>query len=123
MSWKYQQSTGYLWDAAGELRSVGYAGNGSDKNDPADQFVTDHGPLPVGAYTMLAPIQGTPLGPYAIPLLPDPTNVMGGRGDFFIHDDSISHPGDASDGCLVLIGEAIRQTIWDSGDHRLDVVA
>jgi hypothetical protein len=38
-----------------------------------------------------------------------------------IHGDSINHPGDASEGCVVL-SRAVRQTIAASGDTDLEVV-
>jgi hypothetical protein len=123
VSWTFVQRTGQLFGPSGTLAAVGYAGNGEDKDDPDDQFVRDHGPLPVGGYTIGTPVDDTHLGPCAMPLTPDATDVLDGRGGFRIHDDSVSHPGLASDGCVVLIGVAIRKQMWASGDHRLQVVA
>jgi Protein of unknown function (DUF2778) len=123
MSWVFVIRTAALYAPSGGWYTNAYAGNGADKNNPDAEFVKNHGPLPVGGYTMLLPLEGTHLGPCAIPLLPDPSNDMGGRGDFFIHDDSVDHPGDASDGCLVTEGVTSRRTMWASPDHRLVVVA
>jgi hypothetical protein len=122
VSWTFVQATGQLFGPSGALAATGYAGNGLDKDNPAAQFVVDHGPLPVGSYTIEAPVDNTPLGPWALPLTPDADDTLEGRGGFFIHDDSLSHPGDASEGCIVLPGVAIRKQIWASGDHRLTVV-
>jgi hypothetical protein len=123
MAWIFAQRSGHLFAPSGALFTRAYAGNGTDKDNPDAQFVKDHGPLPVGGYTMLTPLDGTRLGPCAIPLQPDATNAMGGRGDFFIHDDSVLHAGDASDGCIVTVGVGTRKTIWASPDHRLQVVS
>lgn len=62
------------------------------------------------------------LGPFAIPLIPDPSNEMYGRGDFYCHGDSIENPGCASEGCVIL-PRTVRETIWNSTDHELQVVA
>lgn len=119
--WTYQQSTGRLC-YEGKLVTVGYAGRGLGKNNPAAQEMHGIGPLPVGKYRIGVPVDGTHLGPYALPLTPDPSNEMFGRGDFYIHDDSIAHPGEASEGCIVTIGVATRRTIWHSDDHDLTVL-
>lgn len=123
MPWVFVQSAGVVYGPSGAIAFSGYSGNGADKDNPEAQFVKEHGPIPVGGYTIGAPIDGTSLGPCALPLTPDPTNVMQGRDGFFIHDDSLSHPGQASDGCLVTVGVSTRKTIWASPDHRLVVVA
>lgn len=44
-----------------------------------------------------------------------------GRTRLEIHGDSLSHPGRASSGCIIL-PLAIRQQISNSGDDILDVV-
>lgn len=120
--WTYQQSTGQLRHE-GELASIGYAGmppNG--KNNPAAQNIHDVGPIPQGFYTPQAPINHPQLGPYAIRLVQDATNEMFGRDGFFMHSDSMAHPGRASEGCIVIALSA-RQQFWASGDHRLQVIA
>jgi hypothetical protein len=35
-------------------------------------------------------------------LQPDSANEMHGRSGFFMHADSIAHPGQASEGCIVM---------------------
>lgn len=44
-----------------------------------------------------------------------------GRSGFMIHGDSLAHPGQASDGCIVL-DQQYRSMIWLSGDHVIEVV-
>ena len=60
-------------------------------------------------------------GPYVLPLTPDPENLMYGRDGFLIHGDSITNPGSASEGCIILPRSA-RTMIAASGDNRLEVV-
>src|ERR1700677_2444071 len=102
MAWIYRQIDGWLISPAGMNLAQGYAGAGDGKNNPEMQEVIDVGPLPCGTYTMQEPIDSAELGPYAIPLIPDPSNEMFGRDDFFCHGDSITNPGKASKGCPVM---------------------
>ncbi len=123
MSWTYQQSTGNLTNPNGALAEVGYSGNGIYKNDPASQCVKDHGPIPVGLYAIgpLIP-SGGHLGPNVMELTPDPENEMCGRGGFFMHGDSISDPGNASDGCIIM-SHNTRLAVAGWGDNQLEVIA
>jgi hypothetical protein len=59
-----------------------------------------------------------------MPLTPDPTNVMQGRGGFLVHGDEIAHAGEhlASEGCIVL-SYPLRSQIWMSNDHQLRVIS
>lgn len=120
--WAYVQRTGELFAADGELVGVGYAGLAEDKNCPERDDVPNRGPLPRGRYTVQSPRSSTQHGPYVLRLDPDPANVMHGRAGFLIHGDSIAFPGSGSTGCLVL-KRALREQIWNSGDHTLTVVA
>ena len=62
-----------------------------------------HGPLPVGLYEIGAPLdKPDSVGAFALPLLPDPTNDMLGRGSFYVHGDNPAANQTASDGCVVL---------------------
>ena len=104
----------------GAFQGTGYSGNGPDLDNPADETVVNHGPLPEGKYTIGAP--KTPidhLGPLALPLTPQ---FQTGRSDIFIHGDNAAMNHTGSDGCLIL-AHAIRQAIVDSGDDELIVVA
>ena len=119
--WVYIQKTGEIFHDA-LFTALGYSGNGAWKNDPAAQGVHNHGPLPCGMYLMEPPRDDPHVGPYAIPLKPNMDNHMYGRSAFYWHGDSIAHPGDASDGCIVSARD-IREAAWNSGDHYLKVIA
>jgi hypothetical protein len=127
MSWTFEQSTGHLFDAAGNLTGTGYAGgncgkNPEGRNNPALQGVPCVGPLPVGTYTLGTPVEGSHLGPFAIPLIPDPANDMLGRGDFYLHGDSVESPGDASEGCIIQ-SHTVRSSVYASADHTIIVIS
>ena len=124
--WKYEQSTGKMYDPQGSVVATGYSGgnlgkNPEGRNNPALQDKACIGPLPEGLYTFGEPVLQSHLGPFAIPLMPDPSNNMFGRNSFYCHGDSIANPGDASEGC-VIIPRAVRNAMWESSDHRLQVV-
>lgn len=126
MPWTYEQATGRLLDPQGERVATGYAGgncgkNPEGKNNPDLQAMSCIGPLPVGRYTVGEPIDHAHLGPYALPLTPDEANEMFGRSAFYVHGDSRSTPGAASQGCIIL-PRAVRVQVWVSGDHALEVV-
>ncbi|HKF50104.1 MAG TPA: tlde1 domain-containing protein [Terracidiphilus sp.] len=120
--WTYKQSTGQLFDAAGQLQGTGYSGSPAGKNDPTQQCVKDVGPIPRGHYSIDSPRNTPTHGPFVMPLEPDPANDMCGRSAFLIHGDSNAHLGAASEGCIVM-GPGIRHLIWNSNDHALQVVA
>lgn len=120
MTWQYEQVTGRLLQD-GERVAIGYSGAGECKNDPSAQDVHNAGPIPRGTYTIGEPYDTKTHGPYVLRLTPDASNAMCGRSGFLIHGDSVVAPGTASEGC-VIVGRAIRQKIWDSGDHELRVV-
>jgi hypothetical protein len=119
--WTFAQLTGKIYQN-GVYVATGYSGAPGYVDNPADQQLKAEGPLPVGFYTITAPYQNPKTGPYTMNLEPDSANQMYGRGDFRIHGDSITAPGTASEGCIVL-ARAIRERIWNSGDHRLQVVS
>lgn len=120
--WTYIQSTGRLLDPTGRLAALGYSGGGIGKNNPLQQAIHDVGPIPAGTYQIEAPVDTHTHGPYVLWLSPDEANQMWGRSAFGIHGDSMTRPGSASEGCVILPRTA-RQAIWDSGDHRLQVRA
>lgn len=122
MGWKYEQATGKLFDKDNTDIATGYAGRALGKNNPAMQDVKGIGPLPCGMYTIYAPHDSTTVGKYAMRLLPDPQNEMFGRSSFYMHGDAIHDPGNASHGCIVM-DRTVRELVWDSGDHRLQVVS
>ncbi len=118
--WIYRQKTGELLDDSGSLIATGYAGREEGKNNPDMQNVKGIGPLPVGEYTIGSPVDDPVVGKYAMRLAPAVTNQMFGRASFLIHGDSYEHPGLASHGCIVM-PRAIREAVWNSGDHWLRV--
>jgi hypothetical protein len=120
--WTYEQRSGNIFKADGELVATGYSGFGDGKNNPAAQDEPNIGPIPCGAYTIGFPIDraGGPHGPFVLPLRPDPGNEMHGRSGFLCHGDSIDHAGSASHGCIIL-PRAVREAIAASGDNRLTV--
>ncbi len=70
----------------------------------------------------IGPPYDTPThGPHVMALTPEQGTVTFGRAGFLIHADSISHPGKASCGCIVL-SNALRNQISASGDRELEVV-
>lgn len=122
-TWQYEQSTGKLFRPDGTLLCVGYAGSGRYKNKPAAQHMVGQGPLPCGTYRIAKPINQIPgVGPYALRLDPASTNNMYGRSGFFIHGDSVSNPGSASEGCIVAPRDA-RGEIAGSSIQTIVVVS
>lgn len=122
----YEISTGRLLDPSGTLLASCYSGAPADKNKPEFESVKNCGPIPEGVYTLadVEDVNGGPHGPYVIRLDPAPTNKMYGRSGFLMHADSVSHPGAASEGCIVVLGGlAQRQKIWNQPCHMLTVVA
>lgn len=119
--WTYEQSTGRMFDPSGILAGEGYSGSPEGKNNSLMQALSFIGPIPCGWYTMQPPVNSHTHGPYAIALVPDVTNEMFGRDAFMIHGDSVVHPGNASEGCIIQ-SRATRVTMWESHDTRVLVV-
>ena len=123
--WTYEQRTGKL-SHNGEVVATGYAGgnegrNPEGKNSPEHQSVPKVGPLPQGKYKFGTPVAQSHLGPFAIPLIPDPANEMFGRSDFYMHGDT-TPSGNASEGCIIM-ARAIRNAAAASPDNELEVVS
>jgi hypothetical protein len=120
--WTYSQGTGKLFDPAGVHVATGYSGKGKGKNNCDMQHVKNVGPIPRGLYTIGQAYNSQKVGPFALPLTPDPSNEMFGRSAFLCHGESSKNPGNASEGCIIL-KRSIRNLIWDSGDRVLLVVS
>jgi Protein of unknown function (DUF2778) len=117
--WTYSQSTGEL-ARDGKIYGKGYSGLGDDKDVPADQAVVGEGPIPQGEW-IIGPARNDPkLGQHIMPLAPKPGTQTFGRSAFYIHGDSIAHPGQASHGCIIL-AFALRDEISFSNDIDLTV--
>jgi RHS repeat-associated protein len=106
----YSQSSGRLtcFDDGGagkqKIDDPGcYAGKGKSKNNPKDECAKDRGPLPRGWYDIGAGYNHPGLGNPTFNLNPQSgTNMCTPlRDNMRIHADSSSHPGQASDGCIV----------------------
>jgi len=121
MSWIWDQSAGEL-RRDGAVVSRGYAGAGRGKNNPALQAAVGVGPIPRGLWRIAGVHDSPATGPFTIILEPIPGTDTCGRSAFRIHGDSIRHPGEASHGCIIL-PRSVREQIWRSGDHQLEVVA
>lgn len=120
--WLYLSRSGVLLTPRRERLCVGYAGREAGMNNPDLQHMKGIGPLPEAVYDVQAPRDSEVTGPYSMRLLPHMGSEMYGRSSFAIHGDSKAAPGQASHGCIV-VGRAFRQSIWDSGDHAIKVVA
>lgn len=119
--WTYHQRTGDFFDPQGQKVATGYSGNGEWKNDPASDGVKGHGPIPRGRYSIIGIESGH--GGFALVLDPDKENDMKGRSGFLIHGDMADPKlrGTASEGCII-VPRLVREAIWQSPDHRLEVV-
>lgn len=125
MPWIFEISTGKLFDPNDNCVATGYSGGNcgqdpSGVDNPADESIPDVGPIPEGVYSLGTPVPQSHLGPFAIPLLPSSSNQMFGRSGFFCHGDNATHS--ASEGCIIM-PPAVRQSMWASPDHQLQVVA
>jgi Protein of unknown function (DUF2778) len=124
--WTFEITTGKVYDPDGAFVSKGYAGGNCGKNpegvdNPDDEGLRNIGPLPEGLYTLGTPIQHSKLGVFAIPLIPDPSNDMKGRSDFFMHGDLAGEYQAASEGCIIQ-PRTTRDACWASTDHQIQVV-
>ncbi len=124
--WVWDQSAGTL-SRGGNVVSRGYSGKGRGKNNPNLQALQGIGPLPRGRYRIGAPRTSQRTGPYAMDLFPidatpgDTRHDATGRSAFQIHGDSVRAPGTASSGCIIL-PRLVREQIWKSGTHVIEVV-
>jgi hypothetical protein len=125
--WTWRQSTGEL-RRNGITVARGYSGRDWGKNNPRAEAAPRIGPIPSGRWRMTGLYHSSNVGPCTIRLEAldgrpgDDRHEPTGRSAFRIHGDSIARPGTASHGCIIL-GRAMRQGMWDSGDHELEVVA
>lgn len=120
--WRFSQSTGDLINNDGEVIATGYSGAPGFRNLSMMQDVKDKGPIPRGIYTIGDPVDTVTHGPFVLPLIPDPGNVMFNRDSFMLHGDHLEGPsGLASKGCPVF-SRHIREKVWQSDDHQLEVI-
>jgi hypothetical protein len=119
MPWQYNQSTGRL-QRNGLNLGTGYSGRGAGRNNPVMENIQNIGPIPRGRYRIGPQYIHPTNGPVTMALTPIGHNAYG-RTYFLIHGDSISNPGNASEGCIVL-NRPTRETIAASGDNDIEVV-
>ena len=119
--WTYRVETGQLFDADDRLAGTGYSGAGEGKNNPAFEQVHDVGPLPRGFYSIGAAYNSPERGPLVMPLTAIGGTREFGRGGFLMHGDSVTHPGQASLGCIVMPHD-VRLAVSQSEDRALQVV-
>ena len=121
-AWTYAQRSGELHQD-GQHVATAYSGAGEGKNNPALQDVPNLGPIPRGNWTIVGPpVDTRDHGPCVLRLEPAAETETHGRRGFLIHGDSRTHPGTASQGCIIL-PRAIREQVWQSGDRELEVIA
>ena len=116
--WRYEQDTGLMYHND-KIVGQGYSGSKSrgGLNNPEMQDVKNVGPIPRGTWIIGPPYFSDEHGPFAMPLT---CKQWTPRSGFLIHGDSIQHPGDASEGCIIMPRE-VRMQVWDSGDQDLEV--
>lgn len=119
MRWIYSQGTGKLYSPDGIHVATGYSGKGRGKNNCAMQDMPNVGPIPQGIYTIGQAYNSAKVGPFALPLKPDPSNEMHGRSAFLIHGDNKT--GTASEGCIIL-PRMMRDTLNYSNIRKLEVI-
>ena len=121
--WQYQQSTGELTHNTIHIAN-GYSGAEPDgKNKPEAQTIHDVGPIPQGTWLIIGPPINTPAhGPFVLHLQAGPNTETFGRDGFLMHGDSVEHPGQASEGCIIMPRD-VREQVWNSKDPSLTVVA
>jgi len=120
MTWRYQQSTGKLFDPSGAWIGTGYSGNGQWLDQPSAESIADHGPIPCGMWTIGAAETVPHLGPVVMAITPEPGTQTFGRSGFFCHGDNAAMDHTGSCGCIVL-PPADRQQLADSADRQPEV--
>ena len=117
--WTYSQGSGAL-ARNGVVLTSGYSGWRQGKNHADMEDQPDVGPIPHGVYLIGRPHTSSRHGPHAMTLTPAEGTETYGRFGFLIHGDSIEHPGEASEGCIIL-ALRFRRMIADSQEDTLVV--
>jgi hypothetical protein len=120
--WTYRQTTGELLHNS-TLVARGYSGHEEGYNNSSLQRVRCVGPIPQGEWTFQGPpFDSQSHGPFVLHIVPKADTNTFGRSGFLLHGDSVSHPGLASEGCIIM-PRPVREQVWNSGDRDLEVVA
>lgn len=120
MPWTYSQRTGLLTRGSVTLHGA-YSGHDVGRNNPGLQRLPSVGPIPQGTYLVGLPHHSSTVGRYAMSLTPQSGTNTFGRTALMLHGDNPAHPGESSTGCIVA-PLVVRQHIWASGDHLINVV-
>jgi len=118
--WKWDQSAGIMYRNDIKVAN-GYSGRDYGKNNPDKQDAVGIGPIPRGLWKITGVYNSFQTGPFTLQLEPCKGTDTCKRSAFRIHGDNIKNPGKASHGCIIL-PRPIRETIWNSKDHDLEVV-
>ncbi|WP_414162814.1 tlde1 domain-containing protein [Superficieibacter sp. BNK-5] len=102
MTWVYKINAHSFYLNGTYQFDARYSGRPGFKNDSANECVSGKGPLPRGTYTIGPAFFHVRTRAWTMRLMPYPENQMCGRGAFMIHGESSAHPGEASDGCIIL---------------------
>jgi hypothetical protein len=116
--WQYSQRTGRISRNGSEV-GVGYSGRAAGRNNPLMENIRAIGLIPRGRYRIGPRYTYPTKGPVTMALSPI-DHAAHGRTHFLIHGDSSRHPGEASEGCIVL-DRVSRQAIAASVDAVLEV--
>lgn len=120
MPWVYKVSAHTFYLDGVYKFNAEYSGRPGLMNDSANECISDKGPIPRGTYTIGAAFYHHKTKAYTMRLTPFIENQMCGRDGFMIHGNSVAHPLDASDGCIIL-NLSERKIINDSTDKILVV--
>ncbi|MDW8844414.1 DUF2778 domain-containing protein [Erwinia sp. MMLR14_017] len=120
MGWVYNVSSRKFLLNGTYRFSARYSGRPGYKDDSANECVKGKGPIPGGKYTIGRPFYHHKTRGWTMRLTPAHSNSMCGRDGFMIHGDSSKHPGEASDGCII-VDLSGRKEIAASGDYTLVV--
>lgn len=130
--WIWKITAGRLYyykDPAAGILTIGqgYSGDAEHQNQLASVELHNQGPIPPGIYLIGAArdLEGSPHGPFVIPLQPLSVNEMYGRTGFLMHggkaSDEPGKPGTASEGCICT-SRPNREKVNASPDKILTVI-
>ena len=100
---------------------TGYSGKGAGRNNPALEAMPNIGPIPKGLWSIDHPPYDDPHKGKLVFRLHPVGHDAHGRSGFLIHGDSGEHPGQASEGCVIL-PRLIRQQIASEKLTELEVI-
>lgn len=120
----FHQSTGEV-TRDGEHFDWAYSGHSAGVNNPALQFMSKVGPIPVGHYTIGPAFVHPVAGAVCMRLTPNPGTDDHGRDGFMWHGDNIAMNHTASEGCIISNRNA-RSAVAAAvvaGENQLEVLA